>query len=65
MLGGPQKIRAVRAPALECSKDGQRMEITKSVNVLRLARFQAILFALLGLFAGVLYSFGGIDINFD
>jgi len=32
----------------------------KSVNVLRLARFQAILFALVGLVAGVLYSFGGV-----
>lgn len=32
---------------------------TKSVNILRLARFQAILFAMIGLVAGVLYSFGG------
>lgn len=33
------------------------------INILGLAKFQTILFALLGVLAGILYSFGGLIID--
>jgi hypothetical protein len=35
----------------------------QKVNIFSFARFQALLFALLGLIAGVVYSFGGLAVD--
>ena len=39
------------------------MAEVRTVGLFSLARFQAVLFALLGLLAGLLYSFGGLIID--
>jgi len=39
---------------------GQRMTRPKSIGVFRLARFQAVLLALVGFVVGIAYSFGGL-----
>lgn len=36
------------------------MAITKKLSVITVAKFQAVLAAYLGLFAGIIYSFGGL-----
>ena len=39
------------------------MARNQQIKILSLARFQAVLFALLGLLAGIAYSFGGLIID--
>jgi hypothetical protein len=39
------------------------MKKIKKLNPIRVARFHAILFAMIGLFFGVVYSFGGLAID--
>jgi hypothetical protein len=39
------------------------MSLIRKLNIISFAKFQALLFALMGLVAGILYSFGGLIID--
>jgi hypothetical protein len=54
------KAHAGSTPVPSARKE---MAKIKKINTLSLAKFQAVLFALLGLVAGIIYSFGGLIVD--